>query len=241
MRRFHLLLIAGVLASEGALAADMPGSWAPPVSIPLPTTGVQPMTGWYVRGDLAYGWYRVDSAVSAPGFFDPTQNDLGKGLSGGAGVGYKSSWLRTDVTIDYTGISYRGTIASPGDVTAKVGVVTGLFNGYLDLGTWYCLTPYVGAGLGVSRLRTFDFVSTLAPPFTAGLSNTQWKFAWALMAGTAVNFTPSVAMDVGYRYLNLGDVSTASDAFGQMTLKNLAAHEVRVGVRWSFDDIPHIH
>lgn len=32
---------------------------------------------------------------------------------------------------------------------------------------------------------------------------------------------------------NFGDVTTASDASGAMILKNLAAHEVRVGVRWS--------
>lgn len=241
MRRLHLLLLAGVFASGSALAADMPGSWAPPVSMPLPTTGVHPSSGWYVRGDVAYGWYRMDSAVAAPGFTSPALNDLGKGVSGGGGLGYKSDWLRTDVTIDYTGIGYLGTIASPGDVSAKVGAITGLFNGYLDLGTWYCLTPYAGVGLGVSHLKTSDYVSTQAPPFTTGLSNTQWKFAWALMAGTSFNFTPSFAVDVGYRYLNLGDVSTASDASGQMTLKNIAAHEVRVGARWSFDGIPLIH
>jgi opacity protein-like surface antigen len=57
------------------------------------------------------------------------------------------------------------------------------------------------------------------------------------MAGTAYSITPNLAVDLGYRYLNLGDVSTASDAAGAMTLKNLAAHEVRVGVRWSFDEI----
>jgi hypothetical protein len=39
--------------------------------------------------------------------------------------------------------------------------------------------------------------------------------------------------------MDFGDVDTASDAAGAMTLKNLAAHEVRVGVRWSFDDPPH--
>jgi opacity protein-like surface antigen len=44
-------------------------------------------------------------------------------------------------------------------------------------------------------------------------------------------------VDVGYRYLNIGNVKTASDAFGDMTFKNVGAHEVRVGLRWSFDDL----
>jgi len=228
MRRLHLLLIAGLCASASARAADV----APLVSAPLPSM-TNTLGSWYVRGDLAYGWYRMDSATAAPGFANPVANDLGKRLSGGGGIGYKSNWLRTDFTVDYTSINYRGTIASPGDTTAKVGAITGLFNGYLDLGTWYCLTPYIGAGLGASRIKTSDYVSTQAPPFTPGLTNTQWRFAWALMAGSAINFSPSFAVDVGYRYLNLGDVNTAADAFGQMTLKAIAAHEARVGLRWS--------
>ncbi len=171
MRRLHLLLIAAVCASASAHAADMPGNWTPPVSAPLPAVFV-PTSGWYVRGDVAYGWYRMDSAVAAPGFAAPMLNDLGKGLSGGGGVGYKGNWLRTDFTIDYTGMDYRGMIASPGDTTAKVGAVTGLFNGYLDLGSWYCFTPYVGAGLGASHIETSDYISAQAPPFTTGLSNT---------------------------------------------------------------------
>jgi opacity protein-like surface antigen len=241
MRRLHLLLIAGVFVSGAAQAADMPGSWTPPVSIPLPSAPINPLTGWYARIDIAYAWYRMDAAVAAPGFASPVLNDLGSALSSGAGIGYKSDWLRTDFTVDYTRLNYSGTIASSGDTVASVGAVTGLFNGYLDLGTWYCLTPYVGAGLGASYVKTWNFASTQVPPFTPGLSNSQWKFAWAAMAGTAIHLSPRLAVDVGYRYLNLGDVATASDAFGQMTLKNIAAHEVRVGARWSFNDLSFIH
>jgi opacity protein-like surface antigen len=225
-------MMAGALASEAAFAADIPDSWVPQA----PASTFTP-SNWYLRGDLGYGWFRADRAISAPGFASPTANDFGSGFLGGAGVGYKSHWLRADTTIDFASINYNGTIATPGDATANVRALTALFNGYLDLGTWYGLTPYVGAGAGVSQVKTSDYTSTVAPPFATGLSNTQWKFAWALMSGAAINVMPNVAVDVGYRYLNLGDVSTATDAAGAMTLKNLAAHEVRVGVRWSFDNV----
>ena len=158
------------------------------------------------------------------------------GFVGGVGVGIKSSWIRTDLTVDYTAMKYSGAIAAPGDVTAKVDAITALFNGYLDLGTWYGITPYLGAGAGVANLRTHDYASTAAPPFTSGLSHSQWKFAYAVMAGAGYSIAPNITLDAGYRYVNFGDVTTASDSFGAMTLKNLAAHEVRVGVRWSFDD-----
>src|SRR4051794_2691811 len=110
MRRLYLLLIAGVCASTGAHAADMPGGSTP--AAPLLSVS-NPTSGWYARGDVGYGWHRMDSAVAAPGFASPANNDLGKGVSGGGGLGYKGNWLRTDVTIDYTGIDYRGAIASP--------------------------------------------------------------------------------------------------------------------------------
>lgn len=231
-------MIAGLLLPGAAMAADMPGLVPPPVTAPIAHILPSP-TGlaWYLRGDLGYYWGRMDSAQSAAPFANPTTNDLGSGATGGVGVGVKSDWLRTDLTVDYTGMKYTGTVATPGDTTAKVTAITALFNGYLDLGSWYGLTPYVGAGAGVSNLRTYDYASTAAPPFTGGLSHTQWKFAWALMGGVAYAVAPNILVDLGYRYMDFGDVTTASDASGAMILKNLAAHEVRVGVRWSFDDI----
>jgi hypothetical protein len=121
----------------------------------------------------------------------------------------------------------------PGDTTAQVGAITGLFNGYLDLGTWYCFTPYVGAGVGASRIKTSEYISTQAPPFTPGLSNTQWRFTWALMAGHRDQFESELR---GRRRLPLPRSRRrqhSNDAFGQMTLKNIAAQEARVGLHWS--------
>lgn len=231
LRRFALVGVLGQ-ASAGmtaAMAADMPEILPPP--LPQPVL-VIPNSGWYVRGDLGYYWGQIGSAQTD--FVSPSHNSLGNGFTGGIGAGYKSEWLRTDVTVDYTApMKYTGTIATADDTTAKVSAITTLLNGYIDLGTWYRATPYVGAGAGVSYLRTTDFAAP--SPFTGGGSNTQWKFAWALMGGVGYAVAPNLMVDVGYRYLNFGDVTTASDSFGAMTLKNLAAHELRVGVRWSFD------
>lgn len=237
LRRFVTIgvLVQATAAATAVMAADVPENLPPPKRSIL----VQPNGGWYVRGDLGYYWGQMGSAESAPGFPSPTSNSLGNGFTGGIGAGYKSEWLRTDVTLDYTApMKYKGTIVSTDDTSAKVSAFTALFNGYLDLGTWYSATPYIGAGAGVSRLRTSDYASTAAPPFSGDTSNTQWKFTWAAMGGVGYAVAPNMMVDVGYRYINFGDVTTASDSFGAMTLKNLAAHEVRVGVRWSFDDLP---
>ena len=58
---------------------------------------------------------------------------------------------------------------------------------------------------------------------------------WALMAGTAIEVTPNLAIDVGYRFLNIGGVTTKADAFGVAAkLADVKINEVRVGLRYMF-------
>jgi opacity protein-like surface antigen len=238
-----MLAAAGALTVQigGALAADMPGRTPidePPAADWFRTPTFNLNYGWYLRGDVGYNWGRLSGAESAPGFLDPTDDTLGNGVVAGIGAGIKTRWLRTDFTVDYSfPLDYQGTIATPGDVTAKIAATTVLFNAYLDLGTWYNITPYIGAGAGVSYVGVSDYASTLAPPFTGDANNSQWNFTWAVMTGFGVAVAPNLIVDVNYRYIDFGDVSTASDTFGAMTFKDVAAHEVRAGLRYSFDDL----
>jgi opacity protein-like surface antigen len=226
-----------------SLAADMPKGY-PRESLPMPAAprvrSFDLNSGWYVRGDLGYGWGRLNGAQAATGFPpDPSSNSLGNAMTGGLGVGIKRDWMRTDLTADYlSDMKYQGTVVAPNDVTAKMSAWSVLLNGYLDLGSWYRVSPYIGGGVGAARVRVSDFQSTATPPFTAGASNSQWNFAWAAMAGVGYAISPNIIADVGYRYLNLGDVKSATDPSGTMTFKNIASHQVRVGLRWSFDDLP---
>jgi opacity protein-like surface antigen len=242
-RLLNVSAVAGAMAAQiaVAMAADMPSTMPPPAYLtPTPPRliqGYDPNVGWYVRGDLGYGWGQLESAQSAPGFTSPSQNKLGAGILGGVGLGIKTKWLRTDVTFDYNApVKYSGTIATPDDVTAKISAWTALFNGYIDLGTWYRMTPYIGAGAGTAYVYTTDYASALAPPFSPGLSKGQWNFAYAGMTGVGFAISHSVTLDLGYRYVNFGDAQTGADASGHMTFKNVAAHEARLGLRWSFDD-----
>ena len=226
------LLMSGALARD----ADMPGYPPPPPPLFSPAF-VDLNTGWYLRGDIGAHWGLLTGADSAAPFSDPTDSSLGNGMTYGFGVGIKSDWLRTDVTIDFmTPVQYQGTVATAGDTTAKIQAATALINGYLDLGTWHRISPYIGAGAGVAYARAFDYASPAAPPFFGDTSKNQWNFAYAGMAGIAFAVLPNAMLDVGYRYLNIGDVKTGSDVFGAMTFKNVAAHQVRVGLRWSFYD-----
>jgi opacity protein-like surface antigen len=240
MSWLRMFAVAGValVQATGAMAADVPQFPPPPAEEWHAPPPIAVNTGWYLRGDVGYNWGRLDGAESALGFTDPTDSSLGGGVMFGAGAGIKSQWLRTDVTVDYhLPLKYEGTIATPGDVTAKISATSALFNAYLDLGTWYNIAPYIGAGVGAAYLRAFDYTSALAPPFSGDTAHAQWNFSWAFMAGFGYVIAPNLMVDLSYRYIGFGDVRTANDSFGSMTFNDIAAHEVRLGLRWSYDDL----
>jgi len=236
LRTFAVSGSALALSSALAQAADMPEYPLPP----LPQTRsslIDANSGWYLRGDLGAHWGLIGGAESATPP-NPVDNSLGTGMTASLGAGIKSSWLRTDVTIDYASpVKYQGTVAAAGDTTAKIQAITALLNGYIDLGTWYHITPYIGGGVGAAYTRISDYVGTAPAPIGGGSAPNRWNFAWAGMAGVAVPISHNMMVDVGYRYLNIGNFSTGNDAFAATTFKNVAAHELRVGLRWSFDDL----
>lgn len=219
--------MATVLASAVSHAADVP-RLPPPSPLPPPPATGWSYSGWYVRGDLGLRWGLVGD-VDVGG--TPASDDkLGNGVTAGAGIGIKTSFVRADITADYAfPAKYTGTVAAPDDTKAKIQSINILANGYLDLGTWYRLTPYVGAGAGTAMVKVTD-----APG--ANSDNSQWNFAWAGMAGVAWTVAPNLQMDFGYRYLNVGKAESGGAT--PVTFDHVAGHEVRVGLRWSFEDLP---
>jgi opacity protein-like surface antigen len=69
-----------------------------------------------------------------------------------------------DVTADhrfYADFEGQGSLASFGPDSrrdrGKLESTSGLVNGYLDLGNWSGITPYVGAGIGAAMNRLSDY------------------------------------------------------------------------------------
>ena len=259
-------LAAAALAGTGARAADMAASLAPPQAFsPQP---VELGTGWYLRGDIGY-------ALEKPVQLDA---DLGVGKKRRGhydvtlGFGYKlNNWLRADMTYDWrpnlsasdSGKASCVTSSASGVFTTAACNVNGvsrlkqhavLANGYVDLGNWSGVTPYVGAGVGFAKLGVSGSNSYLlggvAPAgsvvdsvtgavYTFDYSKVQSKryynVAWALMAGFTYDINANAKLDVGYRYLNSGTYGALSPVTNTVTKKTMDSHEVRVGVRYMID------
>ncbi len=265
-------LLAATLGDARAADLDYPyGAFQPP---PLPETKVEFGTGWYVRGDLAAtdlpAVRTVDNGVGAyPGITFGSGSHVGYSASLGAGYQFLR-WLRADVTADFNepvkSSVNGGSIACPTGIyydagggrhytdggcystnIAKINSYDVLVNGYLDLGTWYRVTPYVGAGVGLGfgyysatsqytqGANRLPYNVTFTDPVTGttyynnydkSAAGNFYNFAFALMAGFSVDVYDHVKLDVGYRYLHLGPVLGS-------TLYN---HQVRAGLRYMIDN-----
>ena len=193
-------------------------------------------SGWYLRGDIGYRKNNIGDAINVETPF-LTNPDFDKAGVVGFGIGHKLDWLRADLTIDYGNkVKFTGDSAlQADDFTAKVDSYTGMANIYADLGTWFGLSPYIGAGVGVAHLRAsaFNVVSQGSGDTAPG---EKWNFAWAYMAGLSYRVSGNTHIDIGYRHVDMGDVITGfNEAGNRTTLKKISADEIRVGVRYTLD------
>lgn len=233
-------LLAGFVGS--AHAADMP---MPAPMIVAPTPKLIPAeigSNWYIRGDVGYTMYNTPSA--SYGANQDLNEKFDDAFMIGAGIGYQfNSWLRADLTVDWRAPSdfFSNTVCCGGlsNEYSKIAVGTAMLNGYVDLGSWYGFTPYVGAGAGLAALSVSDYRGYNPPGFALSTTfgdHTQYNFAWALMGGVSYDMSKNSKLDLGYRYLNLGDARTKVDGTGvAVKYKDLQAHEVRVGFRYMID------
>ncbi|MHA7776471.1 outer membrane protein [Roseibium sp. M-1] len=247
---FKRLSLTGfaVALSTAAYAADLPT----PVIEHIPQVPAA-AGGLYLRGDLGYKIYGDPSGS----FNDPIIGDLRferESLDNtwmiGVGIGYKfNDYFRSDVTIDYEAAASAKGYAVCGSCTGgystegtDIDVWTVMWNAYVDLGTWNRITPYVGAGIGASYVRT-DGTYSINPGGTGQTDydgeHSEWNFAWALMAGASYAVTDNWAIDAGYRYKDLGTAKTvklydAGTGGTRVKWDDLTAQEIRLGVRYTF-------
>jgi opacity protein-like surface antigen len=250
------------LLSSAAFAADMPLA-PPPQYAPVAEFG-----GWYLRGDIGMSSQSVKNLDNAL-YSTLTSLNQRTGFDSagiyGVGVGYQfNNWFRGDITGEYRGKSnFHGldltTYNDTGTVQQGSDNYTGsksewlfLANGYVDLGTWYCVTPFVGAGVGMSRNTISNFTDTglngtaafgPLPGFAYGDTASKWNFAWALHAGLAYKVTNNLTLEMSYRYVNLGNGVTGdltrfdgvNNVNNPMQFHDITSQDVRFGMRWSFD------
>lgn len=244
-------LVAGT-QSLPASAADMLSAPPPPPML-APAPQLDAGGGFYLRGDVGVGVYdqtRIDTTPPLAGLATVESSiNATPIISVGAGYAF-NSWLRTDVTAEYRFDAKHRHVdryAGGGNlITGRVGGFVGLLNGYVDLGTWHRITPFLGAGVGVASLSmsgTQD-LNMVSGAVVTGPNKTDTRFVWALHAGLGYDLTTNWKAEVGYRYLNFGDVKSGTVVCGgggpscpyQVRIKDMSSHDIKFGMRYVFAD-----
>jgi len=258
-RSLAAAVAAVLLAMPAARAADLP-------PLAPPQYPVAEFSGWYLRGNVGMTNQEVNSLKLVPlpaAFANDTLTtpflNFDSSSFFGLGVGYQfNHWLRADVTGEFRSkahfhgqiVDKSGGITLPDDFTASKSEWLFLANAYVDLGTWWCVTPFVGAGIGTSRNTIHNFMDTGATMSGTGgipiISTTyfndasKWNFAWALYAGMAYQVTPAFTIEFAYRYVNLGKATTGTPhAFdgtviptSPFVFDTLTSNDFMLGLRW---------
>jgi opacity protein-like surface antigen len=274
MRSVRIVVAAGAasLLSSAALAADMPSIMPPPPQ-QYYQAPVEDFGGWYLRGDIGMTTQQA-SRISNP--LDTTLNVTGPSyvgteLSGSSsfdlGVGYRfNNWLRADLTAEYRNkatvrgsvfgqfTAFGGSFSDVDNYSANLSSLVFLANAYVDLGTWWCITPFVGAGVGTAYNHLSSFRDDGLTTFNGLTAGTQFvangdkaNLAWAAYAGLAYHVNQNLTIELAYRYLDLGSAVTGNTNFAfsspgvlgthAWTVNDLVSHDLRFGVRWTCCDV----
>jgi opacity protein-like surface antigen len=267
MRVLAIAGMAAVLSIPAARAADLP----PIIQQAMPVPVDDFASGWYLRGDVGIGIQdyssfahtQTNAAFVWPASWNIQQKEIKDPAFIGVGIGYQfNNWLRFDVTGEYrqrVPFLATGNYSGVADFCAGGGQCFDVYNGnhgaavflanaYFDLGTWWRVTPFIGAGIGTAynEVRGFwdlglNSDGTTGRGFAKDYSS--WNMAWALYAGLTFNVTHNLKLEAAYRYLNMGDVRTgivdcvgcgAGGPLAYYTLKELESHDFKLGFRYMF-------
>lgn len=262
-RKVSILGAAFVLGSVlSASAADLGGLKDEPVAAPAAAGP----SGWYVRADGGYNWYN-NPGITLEGS-SAHDTDMSGAWSVGGGIGrYFGRGFRGDITVDHlfdatteTTLCQCGTDIGNAKFNFSSTVV--LANLYYDINRGGRFMPYIGGGIGFAHNEasggTIDPDCGCTTALGGGSSNSfaaagMAGFAWRIRGGemrymgggmkdepVAVSSGNALYLDVGYRFLYLGDVKTGEAEWDRYSVddikvKDVTAHQIRVGLRYDLN------
>ncbi|AKQ56034.1 adhesin/virulence factor [Bordetella hinzii] len=138
----------------------------------------------------------------------------------------------------------RKATLSEGDVGVGVHLMRSqrlMLNLYRDVELTDRFSLYGNLGLGMAFVKADGHVTTQPDDHRADLaSRRQTRFAWNIGAGASYALNDAISLDLGYRYVQAGNVRTGDLAGGPVDGENghlrgkLRVHEVYLGARYRF-------
>ena len=153
---------------------------------------------------------------------------FGLGFALGTDLSYSTSLpIRAELEYLYHGNESFSGSSNGINYTHDISAHSILANAFFDFQTDTAFTPYAGGGLGLGYLK--DKASSSAGNMSTTVS--RWNLAWNLGGGVAWGLNENMALDLGYRYMDLG--KTENISFGGRNYNaSLTAHEFGIGLRF---------
>ena len=141
------------------------------------------------------------------------------------------SYARSDIdTLDAVSIrTPRGS--GPIDAKGSASTLSGMVNAYLSLPMDNGIRPYIGGGLGVTRVGAHGVGFAGVPGETDDSDN---AFSWQLMAGVGFKLAPNVELGARYRFQHVNSYTLFNSAGDEQRVRDSEAHSDEVTLTWAF-------
>jgi opacity protein-like surface antigen len=177
-------------------------------------------------GDL-----KVDSAA---GFRASLKSNLGYAGS----VGYRFSFLRTELELQYFKDSLNGGVNASNSVLVTSGdykQYSGFVNAYLDAPSFFGVAPYVGAGLGMARISLDDLNARQGATDVVQMSGIGKAYSSQVMLGLQFNVLENTTVNAGYRFQRKQGFDSRNYASDLRQNVSLGTDKIfELGIAWQF-------
>ena len=117
----------------------------------------------------------------------------------------------------------------------KVKAESLMLNSYYDFKNTSKFTPYISAGVGVTRVKN-ESTDIEFPDYSFSKSDNH--FTWSAGVGVAYNVTNDVSLDLSYRYVDAGKYDFKferdSESLPDTTSFKSNSHDYSLGIRYNF-------
>lgn len=265
-KKFIGLAILLASLSLNANAAPTIGSFIDKMYIGIEGGGTRT-----VNTTLAPDWAAVSRQYTWVSYPTYTNNsnantwNMGTGLNLGAKVGYEvNEFINVDIAYNRRGnfslTSSDGLTYTNGLPILLTGVgssgcgykfnpinsqaVTVNTNVFLPI-TWDKFKPFLSAGLGIAWNKLGEMRSIMSPGLGTNLilsGNTQNSFTWQLGAGIEYAMTKNFALDLAYRFVDMGNFISGTSFIDQASvvsgdiqpfrMNHVGANEFYIGLKY---------
>lgn len=215
--------------------------------------------GFYLSGQVGLSKQASNSEpygnnIAADSDF-PSEFDVDNSAVGGIGLGYRlNENFRLEGRLSHRDGSFNdrkiGTGARNGAEYILKGDIKStsfMLEAFYDFANSSLFTPYVKAGLGVSKNRysaklggagvaAFDAFDGKADGYYDNYADgSSTEFSWNVGVGSSYKLSQNISIYGEYQYSSLGNVKTGQDSFTDgFKVDDISTHEVMFGIRYSF-------